>query len=434
MKTVYDTLLGKTRNFFCTIIDKRQSAKVRIPLVDHLMCGLGIFALKYPSLLQFDELVRQDKESAQSQNFLNLFGVVNPPDDTTMRQTLDEVEPAQIRPLFKEVNNYLKDNKYLESFSFYKNSFLLAMDGTGFFSSHDVNCENCCVKNHRDGSTTYHHQAVVVAMVHPNNKEVVPLDLEPIVKQDGAAKNDCERNATKRVLARLRETYPTTNFTITEDALSANYPHICTIKMYNMNFILGIKPGDHKDFFSRLEDEKNLRENIVQVKNGKVLQTFRFINNILLKEDEPNSTVNFVECEEHDEKGKVTKFTWITNFQISKQNVHKIASGGRARWRIENEVFNTLKNQGYQFEHNFGHGRKNLSTNFAILMLLAFAIDQASDLSCQTYQRARVKARTKYHMWEKMRSTFDYIVIDSWKILFMLISGQVKLTYSFDSG
>jgi len=98
------------------------------------------------------------------------------------------------------------------------------------------------------------------------------------------------------------------------------------------------------------------------------------------------------------------------------------------------EVFNTLKNQGYQFEHNFGHGRKNLSTNFAILMLLAFAIDQASDILCAVYQGARTKTKKKYALWEDMRAIFKLIAVDSWKTLLMLISGHMKLTYSLDSG
>jgi len=227
------------------------------------------------------------------------------------------------------------DRLPLNAFDYYKNSYLVALDGTGFFSSQDVHCENCCTKKHANDTITYHHQAVVAAMVHPDAKQVVPLELEAIVKQDGTSKNDCERNATKRLLARLRTTYPKVNFTITEDALSANYQHICTIKEHNMNFILGIKPGDHKNFFERLKDEHELRKNVVHVKTGKKSQTFRFINKILLKEDESESYVNFIECEELDSKGKTTKFTWVTNFHLSKVNVQQIAAGGRARWRIE---------------------------------------------------------------------------------------------------
>ncbi len=65
---------------------------------------------------------------------------------------------------------------------------------------------------------------------------------------------------------------------------------------------------------------------------------------------------------------------------------------GRARWRIENETFNTLKNQGYHFEHNYGHGNENLCSVMTMLMMLAFLIDQVQQLCCKVYQDARKKA------------------------------------------
>lgn len=61
---------------------------------------------------------------------------------------------------------------------------------------------------------------------------------------------------------------------------------------------------------------------------------------------------------------------------LNDKNVSTISKGGRARCKVENEIFNILKNQGYQFEHSFGHGNKNLNVIFAYLMLTAFLIDQ----------------------------------------------------------
>ncbi len=76
--------------------------------------------------------------------------------------------------------------------------------------------------------------------------------------------------------------------------------------------------------------------------------------------------------------------------------------GGRARWKIENETFNTLKNQGYHFEHHFGHGYQHLSTVFAYLMMLAFLIDPAQQHSCTLFQQAQQKAKRKSYLWEKV--------------------------------
>ena len=57
---------------------------------------------------------------------------------------------------------------------------------------------------------------------------------------------------------------------------------------------------------------------------------------------------------------------------LCRERAELLMWGGRARWKIENETFNTLKNQGYHFEHNYGHGYQHLSVVLAMLMLLAF--------------------------------------------------------------
>jgi hypothetical protein len=352
-----------------------------------------------------------------------------------MRQTVDLVDPAMLRKPFKAIFNELQRGKALEGFDFYRGSYLLAIDGTGFFSSNEVHCENCCVKNHRDGTQTYYHQMLGAALVHPDQKLVIPFAPEPIQKQDGEKKNDCERNAVKRQLCAIRDEHPRLDITVTEDALSANFPHIQDLRSCGMHFILGIKPGDHKNFFERLEEDAlaGLTTSHI-VRDGAIIREYLFINGILLKENEPDSKVSYFEVIETDEKGKKTKFSWVTDFLITKSNIEKLMKGGRARWRIENEVFNTLKNQGYQFEHNFGHGRKNLSTNLAMLMMLAFLIDQASELCCRLFQRARQEAKTLRSMWEKMRVLFWTIELESWEVLFGIISRDIKVKLVHDTG
>ncbi|MBK8536713.1 MAG: hypothetical protein IPL59_17315 [Candidatus Competibacteraceae bacterium] len=75
-------------------------------------------------------------------------------------------------------------------------------------------------------------------------------------------------------------------------------------------------------------------------------------------------------------EGKEFNFSWVTDIKLNTNNVHPVMKGGRSRWHIENQTFNTLKNQDYEFEHNFGHGQQYLATVFAMLMMLAFLIDQ----------------------------------------------------------
>ena len=94
--------------------------------------------------------------------------------------------------------------------------------------------------------------------------------------------------------------------------------------------------------------------------------------------------VNFIEYWELG-PDQVQHFSWVTDLRVSKRNVYKLMRGGRARWKIENETFNTLKNQGYNFEHNYGHGEQHLSVVFAMLMMLAFLVDQTQQLCCALF-------------------------------------------------
>ena len=432
-------LVDLCRSFFESVPDHRTaSKKIQIPLVDYLMAAFGIFTLKYPSLLLYDKEMRQQPLSGRANNFKSLFGIKKVPDDTTLRQTLDKVNPEQIKPVFKKIFNHLRENKKTDRFQFYKGSFLVALDGTGYFSSSKVHCENCCVKNHKDGKKTYYHQMMSAAIINPELKIVLPLAPEPIHKKDGNTKNDCELNASKRLLKQLRADFPRTDFTITEDGLSANYPHVQELMKHKFNFILMIKPGNHKSFFQRMEDDlltqpRNKHRVEVSRKNKKYRQDYRYLNNIVLLEGHEDVVVNYFECVETDSKGKSKTFSWITNFEVNHNNIEKLASGGRSRWKIENEVFNTLKNQGYAFEHNFGHGKMHLSTVFAFLMVLSFLVDQANELVSASFQEAKLVAGPKYNLWEKIRGIFEHFEVDSWETVYNLVSGKVKLRATLDT-
>ena len=105
-----------------------------------------------------------------------------------------------------------------------------------------------------------------------------------------------------------------------------------------------------------------------------------------------------------------------------------------ARWKIENETLNTLKNQGYHFDHNFGHGNKNLSVVFAFLMMLAFLVDQTQQLCCPLFQAAWEKLKTKCHLWDEIRSHFRTLLFTSMaELLTALVRGIVPQRPVFEN-
>ena len=397
-----------------SVFEKTTStaSKSAISNTDCLMCGLAIFSLKYPSLLQYDQ-----ERNLIKKNLKNLFDVAYLPSDTYMRERLDKITPNELRGCFTKLFSAVQRSKKLEAYQGIEGTYFASLDATGFFSSKTVHCDECCQKNHRDGSVTYYHQMLQAALVHPELKQVIPFAPEPISKQDGKKKNDCERNAAKRLIADMRREHPHLDITILADGLYSNEPFLALLEKHQMHYIINAKPGDHKWLFDYVQS-CNLEE-YQYVDSKGFRHEFRFINDVPLNETHEQRRVNFIDYREISPKGKEKKFTWITDFKVSKLNVYRLMRGGRSRWRIENETFNTLKNQGYQFEHNFGHGNKHLSHVFAHLMLLAFTIDQIQQMACKAFQKALKRNHDKLrYFWEKLRSVFFCFVIKSWDSLY----------------
>ena len=418
-----DALHALLRLRFAKIPDHR-GRKCPISLTDALMSAFGMFSLKDPSLLAFEE--RRNDE-----NMRNLFGVARVPSDTGMREILDPVEPRQLRPLFNAVFAQLQRGKALESFVFHQGCYLLSLDGTGYFSSSAIHCDSCLEKvNKQTGEVTYQHQMLAGVIMHPSHREVIPLAPEPIQKQDGSAKNDCERNAAKRLLRQIRQEHPHLKLIVVEDGLASNAPHIRELQALNMHFILGAKPGDHPFLIDEVIAawDKD-RVTTISWTEEETLCEISFINGVPLNESHQDLQVNWLFYGEYGPNGEERKWSWVTDLQISRQNARRFVQAGRCRWKIENETFNTLKNQGYCFEHNYGHGKKNLSVVLAMLMMLAFLVDQVQQLCCPIFRAVAKKVKTKRALWDRLRSHFRHFVFRSMRHLYhvMLYDLAIKL-------
>jgi hypothetical protein len=152
---------------------------------------------------------------------------------------------------------------------------------------------------------------------------------------------------------------------------------------------------------------------------------FRFASDLPLHEANPDVRVNFLECWEWD-GDQMQHFGWVSDLRVHKGTVYQIMRGGRARWAIANETFNTLKNQGYHFEHHVGHGYQNLSVVFAVLMMLAFLVDQVQQLCCPLFQAAWAKMGSKRWLWERMRAVFYDDALESMRQLFEALCYGLK--------
>lgn len=513
-------LLTVIRTEFNKIKPPRELSphKKTIPFADCLMSAFAMFSLKYPSLLQFDTSHRLEPQVEH--NLKTLYGIEQVPSDTYMRERIDEGDPSSLRKTYKRLFSFLQRGKALESYRYLNDRYLLAGDGTGFFESKKVHCQQCCLKHehkfhvkitkktavtdrnfkarsyfltnplelrfalcyfdenknqeqiaiddveglsailagkkvykqlskddktaiqaliesyHRarfcDESVSYYHNMYCAALVHPDIKTVIPFVPEPIMKEDGDTKNDCERNASKRLYRDLKREHPHLKVIVVEDSLASNFPHLDELRQLDMQYIIGAKPGDHQALFQWV-DEQICQHYEHKTEDGKT-HRYRYINGAPLNKSHADFKVNFLEYWETDKKGKVLHGSWVTDIVISNDNVYQIMRGGRTNWKIENPIFNTLKNLNYHFSHNFGHGYKSLSTMLAMLMMLAFLVDQVQELCCATFQQALKKRKSKIGLWEKIRGLFTHYFINSWNDLFhAIIHGPPRIELNIAS-
>ena len=125
-----------------------------------------------------------------------------------------------------------------------------------------------------------------------------------------------------------------------------------------------------------------------------------------------------------DAKGKVTyDGAFVTSLNVARDNVPAIAACARARWKIENETFNVLKNNGYHLEHNFGHGQQNLAMLFAAMNLLAFAFHTVCDRLEHLWIAAREAKRARKRFFEHIRTITAYLVFPTWQNLLQTLAG-----------
>ena len=422
-----DHLIKLVRESFSQIPDHRRSVGNKsYELVDLLSAGFAVFSLKEPSLLAF----RREYPNREA-NLRRVYGIESVPGDTALREGLDGVEPARLQGCFGAPLGVLRHQGVFKSRLVLGGYLAVAVDGTGHYGSSTHSCPHCMVRNHRGGKQSFYHQLLAAVQVHPEQATVFPLGAEAIVNGDGAKKNDCEFNAAKRLIPQLRQSMPHGKLLLNLDALYANGPMIKLLAKHRMSFLIGIKDGNYVQIqVDRLRKDGGLETKTWAVGPGKEGHA-EFANGLILNGTQQELTVNYLEYTETDtQTGEMLYYSsWITDLPISQDNVQEMVAVARSRWKIENETFNTLKNQGYHLEHNYGHGKQYLATNFALLTMLAFLTDQIAQHLDLAFQKAWQYCQTKKAFWQKVRQVFDLLPAVSMNAIYRFIAKDIKLDF-----
>ena len=381
-----------------------------------------MFYLQDPSLLEFQ---RRFEEQIHANNLRTVFGIEHIPGDSQLRDTLDENDPQPLHGTFTEYFRRLQRGKHLEKFRYLEEGYLITMDGSEYFRSQCICCPHCLHRSSSKGSDEYYHQILQATVVHPDYRQVLPLAPEFIRNNDGQSKQDCEVSAAKRLIPRIRAEHRQLPIVLVADSLHAKVPIVRILKDQHFSFLLTAKPTDHKSLF----------EDIEGMRAGKMLDSFQWrdakgvrylyewVNDVPLTGSKETEYINFIEFRIIKDGKQTYHSSWITDIDITKENARRLVRAARARWKIENEGFNTLKNQGYHLEHNFGHGKKHLSGIFFLLNLLAFFVHQILQLTDSLYQKCRAGFSSRREYWNVIRASFRLFIFTDWEQVLTRIIG-----------
>ena len=408
---------------FSRITDHRDE-NVDHKLKDVCMGALAMFCYQDPSLLQFQN---RTKAPLLAGNLKNIWEVESVPSDTQMRTIMDEIDSTEFESLFTVFFRLLQRGKHLEQYRVLGKYYLCAVDGSEYFSSDHIGCPSCLrrkVKKKQGDALQLSHQIVQAALVHPKHSSVIPLAPEQVRNTDGSEKQDCETNAAKRLLTRIRTVHPKLPLIILGDGLYSKQPMIESVTASDMHYIFTCKPDDHKILVEWVNGLRPLGEVMQReyVDTKGRTHVYEWINGVPLNGSDDAPLVNFFEYWLKDGQRVGYHSSWVTDLSLDDECIEEMVRIARQRWTIENAVFNTVKNHGYHIEHNYGHGVRNLSFNFFLLNMLAFFLHQIFELTDRTYQWLRKNVGSKKNLWDHIRVFCHAIVFDDWDDLLLRIA------------
>ena len=411
--------------------EHRRGRNSQYELADAGMGAFSVFFTQSPSFLAYqrDLKLRKGRSNAEK-----LFALRDIPSDNQIRSLLDPISPKYLEGYYRKIFQDLERDGVLIEFQSFANMLLVAMDGTEYFSSKKIDCEQCSQRILKNGEINYFHSVLTPVIVQSGNEHVISLEPEFITPQDGHEKQDCEIQAGKRWIEKHGDFYAKRGITMLGDDLYSRQPFCQALKDKKLHFILVCKPDSHVNLYETVEflDAQGvLGEKVVRKWNGRYaeIHTYRFANKLPLNGDLSALKVNWCEIViTHETSGDLLyKNAFVTDFEITDTTVKAIVQDGRARWKVENENNNVLKTKGYHIEHNFGHGHQHLASLLLSLNLLAFLFHTILDLVDQQYRAIRQKLGRRRTFFQDLEALLRYFTFETWDEVFSFMFQGLEL-------
>jgi hypothetical protein len=392
-------------------------------MLDIGMAAFSVFFMQNESFLQHQQMLEEEQGSS---NCKTLFGMSTIPTDPHIRNMLDGILPNHFDSMFATTVKMMDENSSLMPFRRLGDHVLIALDGTEYFQSYDIHCHNCSHRKRKNEKTQYFHTFLGATIVAPRQKHAIPLPPEFIVPQDGHDKQDCESVAARRWLKKHGATYAQYNPIYLGDDLFSKQSICDAVREIGAHFIFTCKPDSHQTITEYLKGAPfSTYSETIPIPGGRgkcTTRNYRWICDIPIRDSEDAVNVNYFDMEIIDADGKVTYHnSFITDIPIHQGNIVELAACARTRWKIENEMFNTLKNNGYNLTHNFGHGKQTLASVLVVLNLIAFSFHTACEITEELWQQARLRWKARRRFFGRLWNVASFLVFSTWEALMRAI-------------
>ena len=414
------------------IPEHRKGRNTKYEIKDAGLGAFSVFYLQAPSFLSWQQNMERKREK---NNARNLFGIARIPSDEQIKNVLDPVAEKDVGKAFWQIYHAMDARGQLQEYEGVNGTRTVSLDGTHHHSSQKVHCEQYRVTL-RGEKASYTHQVLMAVLSAPELKHVVCLQPEFITPQDGHKKQDCEQAAIKRWVQGHAQEFRPWSVTILTDDLHCHQSTCELFIKHEMYFILTCKEDSHTTLYEELAllapVEGAIGTKTISKWNGRHREqwVYRWAKSLPLRRGEEALLVNWCELTiSHESPGnRIYYNAWATNHKVNEHTVAAIADNGRSRWKVENEGINVLKNHGYNFVHNYGHGKQNLANVLLNLLLLAFLFHTVLQLGCEKYQAVRRELGARRNFFDDLRTLTHYNLFDSWQQLLTVMYQGLDLS------
>lgn len=382
IKSVITKRFPELFELFSDLTDNRK--RIEYSVSEIIMGALFMFLLKEASRNAYNN---DRRDAVLAKNYFRHFKMALPHPDT-IDEVLRVLLPEQIEAIKAQLVGKLFEQKMLREFRFLGKYYFVAVDATGTHTFDHKHCEHCLTKTSKNGVTTWFHYVLEAKLVTSSGL-AISLATEFIENLPGRdfEKQDCEQKAFSRLAAKIKQYFPRLPICILADGLYPNKNVFSICRQYNWGFIITLKDGNLKTFHQEVELLKGIQKEREVYRADKTTRTklkYKYLNDI----EYEGYNYSWVWCQEtktrvSDKQEETQRFVYITNIKQTDDIVVSTANGGRLRWKIENEGFNTQKNLGYELEHKFSRVSYTALQNYYLLLQVAHMINQFVEKSAE---------------------------------------------------